>query len=81
LIDLRLLVNFLHVELSKLSVGLLHAVKGVAWDVRVELVLNWLEVFRNMECDFWLLLRDRNSLPFSIECVLTVAPSDDGVDV
>jgi len=82
LIDLRLLVDPLHVKLSKLNVGLLHAVKGVARNLSVEFVLNWLEMFSDMECDFQFLLLDRNRwLQFSIKCILTVAPSNNGIDV
>ena len=53
----------------------------MAWDSSVQLVLNWLEVFRNMEGDFlglsWLGFRSSVSL----KCVLSVTPSDDCVDV
>lgn len=72
-----------NIEFSKLHVGLLHAVEGVAWNGGVELVLDWFEVLRDVEGDVLLSGRSLNLLRISIslESVLAVAPGDYSVDV
>lgn len=75
-------MNFLHIKLSELSVSLFHAISGVDRDASVKLILHRLEKFCNMERDFW--RRDSfdwEGFLFSIKCIFTMAPGNDGINV
>ena len=81
LINRRFFVDGRDIELSKLGVGLLHAVQGVAWNLSIQLVLDWLEVFSNVESDFLSLLLFALRSSVSLKGILTVTPSNYSVYV